>query len=212
MDKLGARQPLPKGSDEVEGVFEALRSLPTRQRAAIALHYLDGYSIADIAMALGCAQGTVKAHLHKGRRALARKLGEGARGMSLHDRLRNAFSDLEQRVDRHVDLGSAATRLRTEKRRPQVLRPLLAAAAVVLVTLGLVALLPLQDDDVVGPATSRPQRTVPATVPVTEPAGTAPASTPPSTVPPSTIVDGDRRPAHPLGRGGRRWSQRGSGR
>ena len=29
-------------------------------------------------LALGCAQGTVKAHLHKGRRALARMLGEGS--------------------------------------------------------------------------------------------------------------------------------------
>ena len=106
--------------------------------------------------------------------------------MSLQDRLRDAFSDLEQRVDRHVDLGSAATRLHTEKRRPQVLRPLLAAAAAVFVTLGLVALLPRQDDDVVGPATSLPQPTVPATVPATEPASTAPPSTPPSTVPPST--------------------------
>jgi RNA polymerase sigma-70 factor, ECF subfamily len=77
IDQMGAVQLIPKGPGEVEAVFEALRSLPTRQRAAISLYYLDGYSVADTALALGCAEGTVKAHLHKGRRALARILGEG---------------------------------------------------------------------------------------------------------------------------------------
>jgi hypothetical protein len=96
--------------------------------------------------------------------------------MSLHDRLRKAFSDLERRVDQHVDLGSAVTRLRAGKRRPEVLRPLLAAAAAVIITLGLVALLPLQDREAAGPVTSPPRPTVPAT----EPADTAPSSTAPS--------------------------------
>jgi RNA polymerase sigma-70 factor (ECF subfamily) len=40
----------------------------------VALHYLEDLSVADIARVLGCAEGTVKAHLHHGREALARRL------------------------------------------------------------------------------------------------------------------------------------------
>jgi RNA polymerase sigma factor (sigma-70 family) len=52
-----------------------VRNLPERQAQAVALHYLEDLSIADIAEALGCAEGTVKVHLHRGRLALARALG-----------------------------------------------------------------------------------------------------------------------------------------
>ena len=44
---------------------------PHRQAAAVALYYLDDLSIAEIADALGCAEGTAKAHLHQARRTLA---------------------------------------------------------------------------------------------------------------------------------------------
>jgi RNA polymerase sigma-70 factor (ECF subfamily) len=40
----------------------------------VALHYLEDLSVADIARVLGCAEGTVKAQLHNGREALARRL------------------------------------------------------------------------------------------------------------------------------------------
>ena len=43
----------------------------------IALHYYEDYSIAQIAVALGRAPGTIKAQLHQGRRKLARLLGTG---------------------------------------------------------------------------------------------------------------------------------------
>ena len=41
----------------------------------IALHYVDDLAIADIAVALGIAPGSVKSALHDGRRALATTLG-----------------------------------------------------------------------------------------------------------------------------------------
>jgi RNA polymerase sigma-70 factor (ECF subfamily) len=41
----------------------------------VALHYIDDRPIAAIAAILGCAEGTVKAHLHQARRSLARTLG-----------------------------------------------------------------------------------------------------------------------------------------
>jgi len=60
--------------DEVWG---AVADLPPRQRAAVALYYLEDRSVEDIAEILGCAANTAKAHLHQGRLALAERLDEG---------------------------------------------------------------------------------------------------------------------------------------
>lgn len=57
-------------------VWAVVRTLPRQQRAAVVLHYLADESVADIAVALGCAEGTAKAHLHQARRALAARLGQ----------------------------------------------------------------------------------------------------------------------------------------
>ena len=55
--------------------WKAVRALPKRQAQAITLHYLEDMSVADIAEVLECAEGTVKVHLHKGRKRLASRLG-----------------------------------------------------------------------------------------------------------------------------------------
>lgn len=57
------------------GIREALAELPAQQRAAMALHYLEDLSVAHIAELLGVADGTVKAHLARGRLRLAADLG-----------------------------------------------------------------------------------------------------------------------------------------
>ena len=72
----GAQRVEPVG-DPVD-VRTALLTLPPRQRAAIALHYLDDRPVAEIASLLGCSTGTVKTHLSRGRAALAKVLGEEA--------------------------------------------------------------------------------------------------------------------------------------
>lgn len=59
-----------------EALWTAVRSLPRRQAAAVALRYVDDLSVAEIATTLGCAEGTAKALLHQGRSALAARLGE----------------------------------------------------------------------------------------------------------------------------------------
>jgi RNA polymerase sigma-70 factor (ECF subfamily) len=73
MDVPGAVLPALPAEDEE--FWKAVRALPKRQSQAIALFYLEDLSIAQIAEILDCAQGTVKAHLFKGRARLASKLG-----------------------------------------------------------------------------------------------------------------------------------------
>jgi RNA polymerase sigma factor (sigma-70 family) len=52
-----------------------LRSLPRRQREALALRYLAGLSDSEVAGALGISTGSVKTHLHRGRAALRAAFG-----------------------------------------------------------------------------------------------------------------------------------------
>lgn len=52
----------------------ALLTLPPRFQTVLALHYLEGMPVADIALALGCREGTVKSRLARGRERLRQKL------------------------------------------------------------------------------------------------------------------------------------------
>jgi RNA polymerase sigma-70 factor (sigma-E family) len=47
-------------------LLAALRQLPARQRAVVALRYFDDYREAEVAELLGCRIGTVKSHAHRG--------------------------------------------------------------------------------------------------------------------------------------------------
>jgi RNA polymerase sigma-70 factor (ECF subfamily) len=58
--------------------WRAVRALPDGQRAAVALHYLEDMSVADVAAALGISEGTVKTQLSRARQTLARTLAEEA--------------------------------------------------------------------------------------------------------------------------------------
>src|SRR5215831_5714612 len=62
---------MPESSREF---WSAVRSLPRQQAAVLTLHYYEDLPIADIATVLVVAEGTVKAHLHKGRDALRKRL------------------------------------------------------------------------------------------------------------------------------------------
>ncbi len=67
------RTPLELTPDHVV-LVAALRRIPAQQRIAIVLHYLVGRSVEDIASDTGAAPGTIKARLHRGRKALAQEL------------------------------------------------------------------------------------------------------------------------------------------
>jgi len=57
-------------------VVAAVRALPTRQRAAVVLHYFADLAEAEVAATLGCSVGTVKSQLSKARATLARGLAD----------------------------------------------------------------------------------------------------------------------------------------
>jgi RNA polymerase sigma-70 factor (sigma-E family) len=63
---------------EHERVWQAVLSLPRRQRAVTVLRYYEDLSEAQIAETLGMAPGTVKSHSHAANRRLAELLGEPA--------------------------------------------------------------------------------------------------------------------------------------
>jgi RNA polymerase sigma-70 factor (ECF subfamily) len=78
--RLVGRTPTADGSaldigDDNAALWKAVRSLPTRQAQVLALHYLEDRPVREIASILDCAEATVKVHLHRGREALARRLG-----------------------------------------------------------------------------------------------------------------------------------------
>lgn len=59
-----------------------LAGLSPKQRASVVLHHLAGWPVAEVAEALGCAEATVRVHLHRGRAALAEVLHENAEEVS----------------------------------------------------------------------------------------------------------------------------------
>ncbi len=70
----------PSIPESSEHVWAAVRRLPTRQSQAIALHYLEDMTVAQIAEVLDCGEETVKTHLRRGRARLAAELGAEANG------------------------------------------------------------------------------------------------------------------------------------
>ena len=58
-------------AEDTERFWAAVRRLPQRQAVAVTLHYGDDLAVADVANVMGCAEGTVKSHLHDARARLA---------------------------------------------------------------------------------------------------------------------------------------------
>lgn len=78
--RLGRRTELTVPAPEAHPeLHEAVRALPPRQRAAVALHYTLGLSMEQAAEAMGCRPGTVKSLLHAARERLRNQLGEDLR-------------------------------------------------------------------------------------------------------------------------------------
>jgi RNA polymerase sigma-70 factor (ECF subfamily) len=70
---------LPLSASTVE-FWQMVRMLPRRQAQVVALYYEADRPVSDVAAILGCAEGTVRAHLHAARRTLADRLAEDEGG------------------------------------------------------------------------------------------------------------------------------------
>ncbi len=96
-DRIKARRVRPIGLAEPDGspthdhaddivrtdtLASAMRSLSPEHREAVALRYLGGFSIGEIAARLGVREGTVKSRLHYALRALRASLESSAREVS----------------------------------------------------------------------------------------------------------------------------------
>ena len=68
--RLAAEQAESIDPPEPDGLATLLATLPRQQRVAVALYYVDGLSVAEVADAMGLAEGSVKSHLHDARRRL----------------------------------------------------------------------------------------------------------------------------------------------
>jgi len=73
---LGDRPPVAEVGGLDDELLAAVAGLPAKQRAAIALHYLDDRPVGEIAEILQCSTATARVHLHRGRAALFERLGK----------------------------------------------------------------------------------------------------------------------------------------
>jgi len=66
----------PDGNEVAGQVREALGTLPQATRLAVILHYVDGYSHAEVAQFLGTTEGAVKTRVSRGRARLREEMAE----------------------------------------------------------------------------------------------------------------------------------------
>lgn len=55
-------------------IWKAMERVPDKMRAALHLHYVEGYSIAEAANIMGCTEASARTRLHRGRKRLAEEL------------------------------------------------------------------------------------------------------------------------------------------
>lgn len=86
-DELPERAEAPVLSEDKLVVWDALRSVPAKQRAVLVLRFWHDLGVEETAAALRCTVGTVKSNTNRGLKALRRRLGP-------------AFEELWQEVSR----------------------------------------------------------------------------------------------------------------
>ena len=73
--RLGTGRPTFQTLEPQDDAFwDEVRRLPQRQAQAVALRYLEDLPVADVAVIMATAEGTVRALLHQGRQRLERQL------------------------------------------------------------------------------------------------------------------------------------------
>jgi len=77
IERLAAEPQQESPTPELGDVGGLLATLPKQQRLSLALYYIDGLSVAEIATTLRISEGAVKFHLHSGRNRLRGTVARG---------------------------------------------------------------------------------------------------------------------------------------
>lgn len=80
--------------EESEGVWKAIKSLPTQLRETILLYYIDGYSYHEISNLLGIPETTVRGRLYQGRQKLKRRMTEMLGETSIEESIQKKIQGL----------------------------------------------------------------------------------------------------------------------
>ena len=68
--------PVPQADEHQQSALDALLTLPEQFRIPMTLHYVEGYSVAELAKLLSLTQSAVKMRLSKGRTLLREAVGK----------------------------------------------------------------------------------------------------------------------------------------
>lgn len=68
--------------DDAAAIHDALNGLTPKHREVLVLHFLEEFSLAEIAMVVGCSEGTVKSRIHYAKREMKQILSGGGYGRS----------------------------------------------------------------------------------------------------------------------------------
>jgi RNA polymerase sigma-70 factor, ECF subfamily len=68
------------GAQDAAAIHAALDQLDLTHREVLVLHFLEDFSLAEIAGIIGCAEGTVKSRIHRAKQAIREILTKGGYG------------------------------------------------------------------------------------------------------------------------------------
>ncbi len=66
--------------EDAAAIHEALNELGTKHREVLVLYFLEEFSLAEIAMVIGCSEGTIKSRLHYAKKEMKQILSGGGYG------------------------------------------------------------------------------------------------------------------------------------
>lgn len=68
--------------DDAAAIHEGLNDLGPKHREVLVLYFLEDFSLAEVALVVGCSEGTVKSRIHYAKRAMKEILVGGGYGTS----------------------------------------------------------------------------------------------------------------------------------
>lgn len=67
-------------AEDAAAIHQALDQLDLRHREVLVLHFIEDFSLAEVAAVIGCPEGTVKSRIHHAKKAMKELLSRGGYG------------------------------------------------------------------------------------------------------------------------------------